>query len=102
MFFLKQHLDQLVKEGHLCCYLSDGQKQHLTGEPRTAYNTKPPIRVIEMIHTLQSSGQSHNQLRSDLRKAQHLQEVFHVAEGSIIYKKIQKRSLGQRTPDILL
>ena len=40
-FSLKQHLDQLVKDEHLWHYLSDGQKQHLLGEPRTAHNTKP-------------------------------------------------------------
>jgi hypothetical protein len=68
-FSLKQHLDQLVKDKHLRHYLSDGQKQHLSGEPRTAHNTKPPARVIEMIHTSRPSGPSHDRLRSDLRKA---------------------------------
>jgi hypothetical protein len=50
-FSLKQHLNQLVKAGHLRHYLSDDQKQHFTREPRIAHNTKPPTRVIEMIHT---------------------------------------------------
>ena len=86
-FSLKQHLNQLVKAGHLHRYLSDGQKQHFTGAPRINHNIKPPARVIEMIHTSRPSKQSHDRLRSDLRKAQHLREVFHVAEGSIVSKK---------------
>jgi hypothetical protein len=50
-FSLKQHQDQLAKMGHLRRYLSDGQKQHFTKELGIAHNTKPPARVIEMIHT---------------------------------------------------
>jgi hypothetical protein len=93
-FSLKQHLDQLVKEGHLRCYLCDGQKQHLTGEPRAVHNTKPHARVIEMIDTSRLSSQSHDRLRSELRKAQHLREVFHVVEGLVVSKKPRKDLLA--------
>ena len=40
-----------------------------------------------MIHTSRPSGQSHDWLRSYLKKAQHLREVFQVAEGSVVSKK---------------
>jgi hypothetical protein len=42
-----------------------------------------------MIHTSRPNGQSQDWLRSDLKKAQHLREVFQVAEGSIISKKLR-------------
>ena len=40
-----------------------------------------------MIHTSRPSGQSYDRLRTDLKKAQHLWEVFQVAKGSVISKK---------------
>ena len=40
-----------------------------------------------MIHTSRPKGQSFDRLRSDLKKAQHLREVFQVAEGSVVSKK---------------
>jgi hypothetical protein len=40
-----------------------------------------------MIHTSRPKGQSFDRLKSDLKKAQHLREVFHVAKGSVITKK---------------
>ena len=40
-----------------------------------------------MIHTSWPNEQSYDQLRSDLKKAQHLWEVFQVAEGSVMSKK---------------
>jgi hypothetical protein len=52
-----------------------------------AHNTKPAARVIEMIHTSRLNGQSYDRLRSDLKKAQHLREVFQMAEGSVVSKK---------------
>ena len=86
-YSLKQHLEQLAKAGHLRHYIGDGQKQHYHEGPTVAHNAKPAARVIEMIHTSRPNGQSHNQLRSDLKKAQHLREVFQVVEGSVISKK---------------
>jgi hypothetical protein len=86
-YSLKQHLEELAKAGHLRRYLGDGQRQHYHEGPTVAHNTKPAARVIEMIHTSRPSGQSYDQLRSDLKKAQHLREVFQVAEGSIVSKK---------------
>jgi hypothetical protein len=80
-------LEELAKVGHLRRYLRDGQKQHYHEGPTVAHNTKPAARVIEMTHTSWPSGQSHDQLRSNLKKAQHLREVFQVAEGSVVSKK---------------
>ena len=40
-----------------------------------------------MIQTSRPKGQSFDWLKSNLKKAQHLREVFHVAEGSVISKK---------------
>uniref|UniRef100_A0A2N9F6E6 RNase H type-1 domain-containing protein n=1 Tax=Fagus sylvatica TaxID=28930 RepID=A0A2N9F6E6_FAGSY len=77
----------LAKEGHLRRYIGDGQKQHYHEGPTVAHNTKPAVKVIEMIHTSRPNGQSHDRLRSDLKKAQHLREVFQVAESSVISKK---------------
>jgi hypothetical protein len=75
-YSLKQHLEELAKAGHLCRYLGDGQNQHYHEGPTVTHNTKPMAKVIEMIHTSQPSGQSHDWLRSDLKNVQHLQEVF--------------------------
>ena len=86
-YSLKQHLEELARAGHLRRYLKDGQKQHYHEGPTVAHNTKPAARVIEMIHTSQPNGQSHNRLRSNLKKAQHLRGVFQVVEGSVISKK---------------
>jgi hypothetical protein len=86
-YSLKQHLEELARAGHLRHYLRDGQKQHYHEGPTVAHNTKPTARVIEMIHTSQPNGQSHDRLRSNLKKAQHLRRVFQVAEGSVISKK---------------
>ncbi len=86
-YLLKQHLEELAKAEHLCHYLGDGQKQHYHEGPTIAHNTKPAARVIEMIHTSRPSGQSHDRLRTDLKKAQHFQEVFQVAEGLVVSKK---------------
>ena len=52
-----------------------------------ARNAKHAARVIETIHISRPNGQSYNRLRSDLKKAQHLREVFQVSEGSVISKK---------------
>jgi hypothetical protein len=79
-YSLKQHLEELARAGHLRCYLGDGQKQHYFEGPTVTHNTKLAARVIEMIHTSRPSGQSHDRLRFDLKKAQHLREVFQVAE----------------------
>jgi hypothetical protein len=79
----------LAKAGHLRRYIGDDQKQHYHERLTVAYNTKPAIRVIEMIHTSRPNGQSHDWLRSNLKKAQHLREVFQVAEGSVISKKLR-------------
>ena len=68
-------------------YIGDGQRQPYHEGPMAAHNTKPIARVIEMIHTSWPNGQSYDQLRSDLKKAQHLREVFQVAEGSVMSKK---------------
>ena len=86
-YSLKQHLEELAKAGHLRRYLGDDQKQHYHEGPTVAHNTKPAARIIEMIHTSRPSGQSHDWLRSYLKKAQHLREVFQVAEGSVVSKK---------------
>jgi hypothetical protein len=86
-YSLKQHLEELAKAGHLRRYLGDGQKQHYHEGPIVAHNTKHAAKVIDMIHTSRPSGQSYNRLRSDLKKAQHLREVFQVAEGSVVSKK---------------
>ena len=61
---LKQHLEQLVKEGHLRRFLSDGQKQHLTGEPMVSHNSRTPAKVIKMIHASHLNDQSHDWMRS--------------------------------------
>ena len=71
----------------MCRYIGDGQRQHYHEGLTVAHNTKPAVRVIEMIHTSRPNGQSHDRLISDLKKAQHLWEVFQVAEGSVISKK---------------
>jgi hypothetical protein len=86
-YSLKQHLKELAKAGHLRRYIGDGQKQHYHEGPIIAHNTKPVARVIEMIHTSRLSGKSYNRLRTDLKKALHLREVFQVAEGPVISKK---------------
>jgi hypothetical protein len=65
----------------------EDQRQHYHEGPTAAHNTKPAARVIEMIHTSRPKGQSFDRLRSDLKKAQHLREVFQVAEGSVVSKK---------------
>jgi hypothetical protein len=75
-YLLKQHLEELAKAEHLCRYLGDGQKQHYHEGPTIAHNTKLAARVIEMIHTSRPSRQSHDRLRTDLKKAQYFQEVF--------------------------
>uniref|UniRef100_A0A2N9EYS7 RNase H type-1 domain-containing protein n=1 Tax=Fagus sylvatica TaxID=28930 RepID=A0A2N9EYS7_FAGSY len=86
-YSLKQHLEELAKEGHLCRYIGDGQRQHYHEGPTAAHNTKPSARVIEMIYTSRPKGQSFDPVRSDLKKAQHLREVFQVTEGSVVSKK---------------
>ena len=86
-YSLKQHFEELAKVGHLRRYLGDGQKQRYHKRPTIAHNTKPAAKVIKMIHTSRPSGQSYDRLRSDLKKAQHLREVFQVAEGSVVSKK---------------
>ena len=86
-YLLKQHLEELAKAGDLRHYEGEGQRQHYHEGPTVAHNTKPAAWVIEMIHTSRPNGQSHNQLRSDLKKAQHLREVYYVTEGSVISKK---------------
>uniref|UniRef100_A0A2N9I550 Uncharacterized protein n=1 Tax=Fagus sylvatica TaxID=28930 RepID=A0A2N9I550_FAGSY len=86
-YTLKKHLEDLAKAGHLHRYISDGQRQHYHEGLTTAHNTKPAARVIETIHTSRSNGQSYDRLKSDLKKAQHLREVFQVSEGSVMSKK---------------
>uniref|UniRef100_A0A2N9FCI3 Uncharacterized protein n=1 Tax=Fagus sylvatica TaxID=28930 RepID=A0A2N9FCI3_FAGSY len=81
------HLDDLAKAEHLRRYISDGQKQHYHEGPTTIHNTKLAARVIETIHTSRSNGHSYDRLKSDLKKAQHLREVFQVSEGSVMSKK---------------
>ena len=68
-YSLKQHLEQLAKEGHLRRYLGDGQKRHYHENPTIAHNTKPLARIIEMIYTSRPNEQSHDRMRSDLKKA---------------------------------
>ena len=80
-YTLKQHLEELAKAGHLHCYIGEDQRQHYHEGPTAAHNTKPAARIIEMIHTSRHKGQSFDRLRFDLKKAQHLREVFQVAEG---------------------
>uniref|UniRef100_A0A2N9IV34 Uncharacterized protein n=1 Tax=Fagus sylvatica TaxID=28930 RepID=A0A2N9IV34_FAGSY len=77
----------LAKAGHLHRYISDGQRQHYHEGPTTVHNAKPAARVIETIHTSRSNGHSYDRLKSDLKKAQHLREVFQVSEGSVMSKK---------------
>jgi hypothetical protein len=86
-YTLKKHLEDLAKAGHLHRYISDGQRQHYHEGPTTVHNTKPAARVIETIHTSRSNGHSYDRLKSDLKKAQHLREVFQVSEGSVMSKK---------------
>uniref|UniRef100_A0A2N9F8L8 Uncharacterized protein n=1 Tax=Fagus sylvatica TaxID=28930 RepID=A0A2N9F8L8_FAGSY len=86
-FTLKKHLDDLAKAGHLRRYISDGQSQHYHEGPTIIHNTKPAARVIETIYTSRSNGHSYDRLKSDLKKAQHLREVFQVHEGSVMSKK---------------
>uniref|UniRef100_A0A2N9J139 Uncharacterized protein n=1 Tax=Fagus sylvatica TaxID=28930 RepID=A0A2N9J139_FAGSY len=86
-FTLKKHLDDLAKAGHLRRYISDGQRQHYHEGPTIVHNTKPAARVIETIHTSRSNGHSYDRLKSDLKKAQHLREVFQIHEGSVMSKK---------------
>ena len=86
-YTLKQHLEELAKTGHLHRYISDGQRQHYHEGPTAAHNTKPAARFIETIHTSRPNGLSYDRLRFDLKKAQHLREVFQVSEGSVMSKK---------------
>jgi hypothetical protein len=85
-YSLKQHLEELAKAGHLRRYIGEDQRQHYHEGLTAAHNTKPAALVIEMIHTSRPEGQSFDRLRSDLKKAQHLQEIFQVAEGSGVSK----------------
>uniref|UniRef100_A0A2N9HLW7 Integrase catalytic domain-containing protein n=1 Tax=Fagus sylvatica TaxID=28930 RepID=A0A2N9HLW7_FAGSY len=73
-YSLKQHLEELAKAGHLCRYLGDGQNQHYHEGPTVTHNTKPMAKVIEMIHTSQPSGQSHDWLRTDFPNSE--QQIF--------------------------
>jgi hypothetical protein len=75
-YSLKQHLEELAKAGHLRRYIGGDQRQCYNEGPTAVHNAKPVARVIEMIHTSWPKGQSFDRLRSDLKKAQHLQEVF--------------------------
>ena len=86
-YTLKQHLEELAKTGHLHRYISDGQRQHYHEGPTAAHNTKPAARIIETIHTSRPNGLSYDRLRFDLKKAQHLREVFQVSKGSVMSKK---------------
>ena len=86
-YTLKQHLEELAKAGHLHRYIGDGQRQHYHEGPTAARNAKPATKVIETIHISRPNGQSYDRLRSDLKKAQHLREVFQVSEGSVMSKK---------------
>jgi hypothetical protein len=86
-YMLKQHLEELAKAGHLHRYIGDGQRQHYHEGPTATRNAKPAARVIETIHISQPNGHSYDRLRSDLKKAQHLREVFQVFEGSVMSKK---------------
>ena len=86
-YSLKQHLEELAKAGHLRRYIGGDQRQRYQEGPTAVHNPKPAARVIEMIHTSRPKGQSFDRLRSDLKKAQHLREVFQVAEGSVVSKK---------------
>uniref|UniRef100_A0A2N9JBU4 Reverse transcriptase domain-containing protein n=1 Tax=Fagus sylvatica TaxID=28930 RepID=A0A2N9JBU4_FAGSY len=86
-YSLKQHLEELAKAGHLRRYIGGDQRQRYHEGPTAVHNAKPAARVIEMIHTSRPKGQSFDRLRSDLKKAQHLREVFQVAEGSVVSKK---------------
>jgi hypothetical protein len=86
-YTLKKHLEDLAKAGHLHRYISDGQRQHYHEGPTTIHHAKPAARVIETIHTSRSNGHSYDRLKSDLKKAQHLREVFQVSEGSVMSKK---------------
>uniref|UniRef100_A0A2N9GSC5 Retrotransposon gag domain-containing protein n=1 Tax=Fagus sylvatica TaxID=28930 RepID=A0A2N9GSC5_FAGSY len=87
MFYIEKHLDDLAKAGHLRRYISDGQRQHYHEGPTIVHNTKPAARIIETIHTARSNGHSYDRLKSDLKKAQHLREVFQIHEGSVMSKK---------------
>uniref|UniRef100_A0A2N9I0Z3 Integrase catalytic domain-containing protein n=1 Tax=Fagus sylvatica TaxID=28930 RepID=A0A2N9I0Z3_FAGSY len=71
----------------LRCYINDGQRQHYHEGPTIVHNTKPAARIIETIHTSRSNGHSYDRLKSDLKKAQHLREVFQIHEGSVMSKK---------------
>uniref|UniRef100_A0A2N9GI24 Integrase catalytic domain-containing protein n=1 Tax=Fagus sylvatica TaxID=28930 RepID=A0A2N9GI24_FAGSY len=84
---LRHNLSRRPAKRYLRRYIGDGQKQHYHEGQTVAHNTKPTVRVIEMIHTSRPNEQSYNRLRSDLKKAQHLREVFQVAKGSVISKK---------------
>ncbi len=75
-YSLKQHLEELAKVGHLRRYIGEDQRQRYHEGPTAVHNTKPAAQFIEMIHTSQPKGQSFDRLRSDLKKAQHLREVF--------------------------
>ena len=86
-YSLKQHLEELVKAGHLRRYIGGDQRQRYQEGPTAVHNPKPAAQVIEMIHTSRPKGESFDRLRSDLKKAQHLREVFQVAEGSVVSKK---------------
>ena len=86
-YSLKQHLEELAKAGHLRRYIGGDQRQRYQEGPTAVHNPKPAARVIEMIHTSRPKGKSFDRLRSDLKKAQHLREVFQVAEGSVVSKK---------------
>ena len=55
-YSLKQHLEELAKAGHLRRYLGDDQKQHYHEGPTVAHNTKPAVRIIEMITHLSQVG----------------------------------------------
>uniref|UniRef100_A0A2N9HLQ7 Integrase catalytic domain-containing protein n=1 Tax=Fagus sylvatica TaxID=28930 RepID=A0A2N9HLQ7_FAGSY len=82
-----EHLEELAKVGHLHRYIGEDQRQHYHEGRTAAHNTKPVARIIEMIHTSRPKGQSFDRLRSNLKKAQHLQEVFQVAKRSVVSKK---------------
>ena len=93
---LKQHLEDLVKEGHLKEYVEDTRAKKAQGnldrkEKRSVAEEREPAGVIDVVHGVISPTEMTTQsIRTQRKMAAHLKEVYQTStEPSIINKSAQ-------------
>ena len=98
---LKQHLEDLVKEGHLKEFIADEHAKKSSGDQsrkgeRSMDKGKSLIRVIDVVHGVINPAEVTTQSIITQRKmAAHLKEVYHMTtEPSFVHK------MGERKEEI--